>query len=75
MALAQLPVYVAWAPPVAPPVRLTGVALVSFRPVGPASEAGAIAAVCLTSVAELGVDVAGPSRPVCPGVATILVLS
>ncbi len=44
-------------------------------PVGPASEAGARAAVCLTGAVALGAYVTGLSLTVCPRVATILVLS
>ncbi len=35
---------------------------------------GADVAICLTGAAELGVDVAGPSLPVCPLVATMISL-
>ncbi len=73
VALAQLPVCVGQVPPVAPSAKSAGVALVSLCPVVSASETGVIAAVCLTGAAELGVDVAGPSLPVCPRVTTILI--
>ncbi len=58
----------------APPVRSAEVVLPSLCPVAPASEVGANVAVCLTGAAELGVDVAGPSLPVCPRVATMVML-
>ncbi len=60
----------------APSARSAGVALILFPPVVLASEAGTIAAVCLTGAEGLGVDVTSPSLPtVCLHVATILVLS
>ena len=43
-------------------------------PVTPASGVGADVSACLTGAAELGVDVAGPSFPVCPLVATMISL-
>ena len=66
---------VARVPPVAPSAKSAGVTRFSLCPVVSASVTGAIAAVCLTGAAELGVDVAGPSLPVCHRVATILTLS
>ncbi len=61
-------------PPVAPPIRSVEVILPSFLPAAPALEVGADVAVCLTGAAELGVDIAGPSLPVCPLVATMVLL-
>ena len=73
MVLAQLPAYVVGFPPVALPVGSAKVDLPSLRPIAPALEVGANAAVCLTGAAELGVDVAGPSLPVRPRVSTMVV--
>ncbi len=75
VALAQLPVCVARVPPTAPLARSAGVSLISLCPVVSTSVTGAIVALCLTRAAELGVDMVGPSLPICPHVATILVLS
>ena len=58
----------------APPAGSAEVALFLLRPFVQASEEGAKAAVCLIGAAELGVDVAGPSLPVFPRVATMVVL-
>ncbi len=58
----------------APPAGLAEVVLLSLRPVVPASEEGANAVACLTGAAELDVDVAVPSLPVCPCVTTMVVL-
>ncbi len=58
----------------APPTRSAAVVLPSLHPVVPASEVDANVAVCLAGAAELGVDVAGPSLPVCPLVTTMVVL-
>ncbi len=67
--LVLVPVWVLCVPLAALPARSTGFARSPHLPVDPASsEAGAIAAVCLIGAAE-------PSLPVCPLVATILVLS
>ena len=43
-------------------------------PLAPASGVGGDVTGCLTGAAELGVDVAGPSLPVCPLVATMISL-
>ena len=58
----------------APSVRSAEVVLFSLRLIIPALEKGANAAMCLTGAAELGVDVAGASLPVCPRVAIMVVL-
>ncbi len=75
MALAQLPTCIVKLPPVVPPFRSHEVVLPSLRPVAPASEGGANVVVCLTGAAEPGVDVSGPSLPVCPCVAKIGVVT
>ncbi len=59
---------------VVPPLGSAEVVLLPLRPVVPASEEGANAAVCLAGAAELGVDVAGLSLPVCPRVTAMVVL-
>ncbi len=56
----------------APPAGSAEVVLFSLRSFVPASEEGANAAVCLTGAAEPGVDVEGPSLPVCPHVTTMV---
>ncbi len=61
-------------PPLAPPSRLVEAVLPSFLPAVPALGVVANVAVCLTGAAELGVDVAGPSLPVCPLVVTMVSL-
>ncbi len=48
--------------------------VVTHPPLAPASGVGADVAACLTGAAEIGVDVAGPSLPVCPLVATMMSL-
>ncbi len=72
MALVQPPACVVMPPLVAAPNRLVEVILPSVLPAAPSSGIGADAAVCLAGTAELGVDVAGPSLPVCPLVATMV---
>ncbi len=56
----------AWVALVEPPA-----CVVMLPQVAPVSRIGADVAVCLTGAAELGVDVAGPSLPVGPLVATV----
>ncbi len=73
--LLMVPVWVVCVPLAVLPARLIGVARSLHLPVGPASEAGARAAVCLMGAAAFGVDMTGSSLPACPLVATILVLS
>ncbi len=74
MALAQHPACVVTPPPVALPIKPAEVVLTSFLPSVPASEVGANVAMCLTGAAKFGVDVAGPSLPICPLVATMVLL-
>ncbi len=75
--LVLVPVWIVWVPLAVLPAGSTGVAWSPHILVGPApaSEAGAIAAVWCIGAATLDVDVTGPSLPVCPLVATILLLS
>ncbi len=63
VALVQPAACVVMPPLVTPPIKSVEVVLPLFLPAVPASWVAAEAAVCLTGVAELGVDVAGPSLP------------
>ncbi len=67
-----VPVWVVCIPLTTLAARSVEVARSPHLPIGPDSETGAKVVVCHTGAAAFGVDVTGPSLPICPLVATIL---